>query len=178
VNDGRRGGDCPVCDACLADEDCLDGASCVHVERGGVCTYSCTAGSCPFNTECDSVIDHAGREHTICVNPEHETDGVCNGSFLCLDRSEPEPEPEPEPQPEPEPEPQPEPAPEPGPEPVPDAGSDSFTDGGDDAGTDTATGLITGSIPPSSSGCSAAPTARTLGWLPLLIVAIARRRRS
>ena len=177
-NDSRRGGDCPVCDGCVGSADCLDGAICVDVERGGVCTYACTAGSCPFNTICDTIVDASGATQNVCVNPEHERDGVCNGSFLCLDRSEPEPDPEPEPEPdvgpepEPEPEPSPEPGPEPGPEPEPDTGLDLPF-----AGTDTGAGLGTGFVPVSSGGCQASPGAAPRLVFLVGLVGLVRRRR-
>lgn len=86
VNDARRGGDCPVCDGCLADRDCLDGAICVQGSRGGFCTWECSPGTCDFNTVCANLTDARGRAIDVCVNANHQTAGVCNGAFLCLDR--------------------------------------------------------------------------------------------
>jgi hypothetical protein len=175
-NDAVRGGDCVVCDGCIDNFDCSDGAICLDVERGGVCTFVCTPGSCPFNTVCAEIADAAAQPQTVCVNPTYEDAGVCTGSFLCLDRGEPdpepdaEPEPEPEPSPEPTPEPEPEPSPEVGPEPTTDVGGDLIEDTG---ASDDAAYYLT----PISDGCSASRTAPHPAFVLFMgLVAIRRRR--
>lgn len=171
-NDAVRGGDCPVCDGCIDDSDCADDAICIDVERGGVCTFACTAGSCLFNTECAEIADAGGQLQTVCVNPNYEEDGVCNGSFLCLDRGEPESDPAPEPQPEPSPETGPEPEPEPSPEVGPEPTTDTGTDALGDAGT---TGDPSYYLPPVSDGCSTSRSAPG-PWFAIFIGMIALRR--
>ncbi len=177
-NDAIRGGDCPVCDGCIDDSDCSDDAICVDVDRGGVCTFACTAGSCPFNTTCAEITDAGGQGQTVCVNPNHAEDGVCTGSFLCLDRGEPEPEPDPEPEPEPEPSPEVGPEPEPEVEPSPEVGPEPEADTGLDASVDTGnTSDVTYYLPPISDGCSASRTSPSAVFLMLLgLVALPRRR--
>ncbi len=90
LNGALRGGDCPVCDGCLNDDGCDDGAICADSERGGFCTYACASdGDCPFNTICENLGDGG-----VCVNDDFADAGICAAAYLCLDRGEPEPEPD------------------------------------------------------------------------------------
>jgi hypothetical protein len=89
---GDRGGVCPVCNRCASDDECGgQGAVCLQLEDGGVCTYPCRGSfECPETTDCVEVID----DEQFCFNADIFFSGPCPQGYLCGGESPVDPVPE------------------------------------------------------------------------------------
>lgn len=78
---GDRGGRCPVCNQCTADEECGgQGAVCLQLQGGGVCTYPCRGNfECPDTTDCVDI----GSGSDYCFNTDIFFSGVCPQGYIC-----------------------------------------------------------------------------------------------
>jgi hypothetical protein len=78
---GDRGGRCPVCNSCVNDDECGgQGAVCLQLQGGGVCTYPCRGDfECPDTTDCVEI----GNGDNYCFNTDIYFSGVCPQGYLC-----------------------------------------------------------------------------------------------
>lgn len=78
---GDRGGICPVCNRCTTDDECGgQGAVCLQLQGGGVCTYPCRGSfECPDTTDCVNVLE--GEKY--CFNTDILFNGPCPQGYLC-----------------------------------------------------------------------------------------------
>ena len=77
---------CHVCNACETDEDCGGADRCADLGEGRMaCLQPCGETECRGDAVCIAL---EGR--SVCVNPEHEAEGLCPEGYAC----EPPPEPE------------------------------------------------------------------------------------
>ena len=92
VISGDRGGVCPVCNRCTSDDECGgQGAVCLQLQDGGVCTYPCRGRfECPDTTDCVNVLD----EEKFCFNNDIFFSGPCPQGYLCGGESSATPVPE------------------------------------------------------------------------------------
>lgn len=81
VVSGDRGGRCPVCNRCTTDEECGgQGAVCLTLQGGGVCTYPCRgAFECPDTTDCVEL----DADQKYCFNADIFFSGLCPSGFQC-----------------------------------------------------------------------------------------------
>ena len=78
---GDRGGRCPVCNTCTNDSECGgQGAICLQLQGGGVCSYPCRGNfECPDTTDCIEV----NNNEQYCLNSDVFLSGVCPQSYIC-----------------------------------------------------------------------------------------------
>ena len=78
---GDRGGGCPVCNTCVNSSECGgQGAVCLQLQGGGICSYPCRGNfECPDTTDCIEI----ESDEKYCLNSDIYFSGVCPKGYVC-----------------------------------------------------------------------------------------------